>query len=219
MSSMGISFKNNKEQQELVRLIYEKGHPIIFCTGKAGTGKTFATLAAALQLVRDKRYGHIIYARNPIQIGEDMGALPGTAEEKYSPFMGPLMDNLEAIKRVSSEKPNVNNMRVQIETVPIAFLRGRSFEDTIVIIDEAQNLDLTALKTILTRIGKFSKVILLGSMNQIDDPRQRNKNKCDFQRVMDKLRDRDYVAYINLVDSMRSPICTEIDDLLSEIEN
>ena len=218
MSSMGISFKNNKEQQELVRLIYEKGHPIIFCTGKAGTGKTFATLAAALQLVGEKRYSKIIYARNPVSVGEDMGYLPGTADEKYSPFMGPLMDNLEAIHRISPDHPNIANMRAKIETVPIAFLRGRSFEDTIVIIDEAQNLDLTALKTILTRIGNFCKVILLGSTNQIDDYRQRKKPECDFTRVMKKLADRNYTAVIELVDSMRSDICADVDTLLEELE-
>lgn len=90
MASMGISFKGNKEQQELVRLIYENNRPIIFCVGKAGTGKTFATLAAALQLQAERRYGKIIYARNPVQLGEDMGFLPGTIDEKYGPFMGPL---------------------------------------------------------------------------------------------------------------------------------
>ena len=218
MSSMGISFKSNKEQQELVRLIYEKGHPIIFCTGKAGTGKTFATLAAALQLVEEKRYGKIIYARNPVSVGEDMGFLPGTAEEKYSPFMGPLMDNLEAISRISQDHPNVANMRAKIETVPIAFLRGRSFENTIVIVDEAQNLDLTALKTILTRIGNFCKVILLGSTNQIDDYKQRKKPECDFTRVMKKLQVRNYTAVVKLVDSMRSDICADVDTLLEELE-
>ena len=218
MASMGISFKGNKEQQELVRLIYENNRPIIFCVGKAGTGKTFATLAAALQLQGEKRYGKIIYARKPVQLGEDMGFLPGTVEEKYSPFLAPLYDNLEAICKVSKDKLNPNELAHHIEGIPIAFLRGRSFEDTILIIDEVQNLDLMVIKTVLTRIGKFCKVILLGSMNQIDDPKQAAKSKCDFQRVIDKLKDQPYVGYVELFDSMRSPICTEIDDLLGEIK-
>ena len=190
MASLGISFKGNREQQELVRLIYENNKPIIFCVGKAGTGKTFAALAAALQLKYEKRYGKIIYARNPVQLGEDMGFLPGTVEEKYSPFMGPLLDNLEAICRVSKDSHSPNELEHQIEAVPIAFLRGRSFEDTILIIDEVQNLDLMVIKTILTRFGKFCKVILLGSMNQIDNPKQAAKPVCDFQKVIDKLRDK-----------------------------
>ena len=88
--------------------------------------------------------------------------------------------------------------------IPIAFLRGRSFRDTILIIDEAQNLDLTALKAILTRVGDYSKVVLLGSMNQIDDPRQRKKDKCDFEKVMEATINLPYVGYINLTKSMRS---------------
>lgn len=218
MSLLGISIKGNPEQQELVRLIQQNDIPIIFCIGKAGTGKTFTSLAASLDLKLNKRYGHVIYARNPIQLGEDMGALPGDINDKYDPFIAPMLDNLNSIATISKENLNVNDLRGKIEVTPIAFLRGRSFENTIVIIDEAQNLDLTVLKTVLTRIGRFSKVILLGSMNQIDDHRQRRKAKCDFQRVIDKLRDCPYVGYVELTKSMRSPICVEIDDLLGELE-
>lgn len=218
MSTLGISLKNNKEQQELVRLIEENNRPIIFAIGKAGTGKTFATLATALQMKMEHKYGKIVYARNPVQLGEDMGALPGDIDEKYNPFMAPLFDNLEAICRISKDKHNAKDLAAKIEVTPIAFLRGRSFEDTILIIDEAQNLDLTALKTVLTRIGKFCKVVLLGSMNQIDDEKQRRKEKCDFEMVIDKLRGLPYVGYVELQQSMRSSICVEIDDLLGEIK-
>lgn len=218
MATFGISLKTNKEQQELVRLMNENNKPIIFATGKAGTGKTFTALAAALQLKADHKYGKIIYARNPVQLGEDMGALPGGIEEKYNPFMRPLLDNLEAICRCSNDKHNPRELAERVEVTPIAFLRGASFEDTILIIDEAQNLDLTALKTVLTRIGKFCKIILLGSMNQIDDEKQRKKEKCDFQAVIDVLKDLPYVGYVELVQSMRSPICVEVDDILGEIK-
>jgi predicted ribonuclease YlaK len=146
-----------------------------------------------------------------------MGFLPGDISDKYNPFMGGLMDNLESICKHSSLKPALNQLKSQVEIVPIAFLRGRSFENTLLIVDEAQNLNLVALKTILTRVGAYSKVILLGSMNQIDDPRQARKEKCDFQKVIEKLSDRDYVGSVELVQSMRSPICVELDELLSEI--
>jgi len=219
MSFSGISMKDNPEQQELARLIRENDIPVIFCIGRAGTGKTFATLATSLQLKEDKKYGHIIYARNPIQVGEDMGALPGDLNDKYDPFTAPLLDNLEAIVRNSTDHLNVNMLRTKVETTPIAFLRGRSFENTIVIIDEAQNLDLNSLKTVLTRIGKFCKIILLGSMNQIDDWRQRRKPHCDFEQVIEKLKDKPYVGYVELTKSMRSPICVDIDDTLSEIKD
>ena len=145
LAFVGISLKNNKEQQELARLMNENHRPIILCTGNAGTGKTFAALAAALQLKEEKKYKTIVYGRNPMPLGEDMGFLPGGLDEKYSPYMGPLYDNLEAIASLSTEHLNPKELAQRIEMVPIAFLRGRSFRDTILIIDEAQNLDLTAL--------------------------------------------------------------------------
>ena len=218
MAFVGVSLKNNKEQQELARLMNENRRPIVLCTGNAGTGKTFAALAVALQLKAERRYGTIVYGRNPMPLGEDMGFLPGGLDEKYGPYMGPLYDNLEAIASLSNEKLNPKELAQRIEMVPIAFLRGRSFRDTILIIDEAQNLDLTALKAILTRVGDYSKVVLLGSMNQIDDPRQRKQAKCDFEKVIDAIKDLPYVGYVNLTKSMRSDWCVELDGILGEID-
>lgn len=218
MAFVGVSLKNNKEQQELARLINENRRPIILCTGNAGTGKTFAALAVALQLQSERRYRHVVYGRNPMPLGEDMGFLPGGLDEKYGPYMGPLYDNLEAIASLSNENLNPKELAQRIEMVPIAFLRGRSFRDTILIIDEAQNLDLTALKAILTRVGDYSKVVLLGSMNQIDDPKQRKQAKCDFEKVIDAIQDLPYVGYVNLTKSMRSDWCVELDGILGEID-
>ena len=167
MAILGISLKNNKEQQELVRLINENYKPIVICVGNAGTGKTFTSLAAAIDLKQSKKYKYVVYGRNPVPLGYDMGALPGGLDDKYGPYMGPLYDNLEAIVANSSERLNANDLASKVEITPIAFLRGRSFRDTIVIIDEAQNLDLTTLKAILTRVGDYSKVVLLGSLNQM----------------------------------------------------
>jgi PhoH-like ATPase len=218
LAFVGVSLKNNKEQQELVRLMNENNRPIIICTGNAGTGKTFAALIAALQMKQEKKYSTIVYGRNPMPIGEDMGFLPGGLDEKYGPYMGPLYDNLEAIASLSPDNLNPKELAQRIEMVPIAFLRGRSFRDTILIIDEAQNLDLTALKAILTRVGDYSKVVLLGSMNQIDDPKQRKQAKCDFEKVIDAIQDLPYVGYVNLTKSMRSDWCVELDGILGEID-
>ena len=196
----------------------ENHRPIIICTGNAGTGKTFAALAAALQLKQERKYNTIVYGRNPMPIGEDMGFLPGGLDEKYGPYMGPLYDNLEAIASLSHDNLNPKELAQRIEMVPIAFLRGRSFRDTILIIDEAQNLDLTALKAILTRVGDYSKVVLLGSMNQIDDPKQRKQAKCDFEKVIEATEGLPYVGYVNLTKSMRSDWCVELDGILGEID-
>lgn len=211
-----ISFDDNPEQQELIRLINDKQTKIIFCRGNAGTGKTFCTLYAAAQLVKNKKYDKIIYSRNPVQLGEDMGFLPGDISEKFNPFMACLFDNLTNIERLGG--PTAAEMKHYIEITPIAFLRGRSLEQCLLVIDEAQNLDLVSLKAILTRVGEYCKVILLGSLNQIDDRHQARKDKCDFVRVMECLSEFDFVADIELIQSKRSQICALVDDKLGELK-
>ena len=217
MSVCGISTKGNQEQAELVRLICDRQHPIIFCTGKAGTGKNFATLAASLQLINDKKYGKIMYARNPVQCGENIGFLPGTAAEKLDPFMMSLKDNLIAIEQCGKTIKAADALQ-KIEILPIFSIRGRSIDNTVLIVDEAQNLDLTTLRTILTRMGKYAKIIMLGSFNQIDDVKQRKQEKCDFQKTIEKLTEFNFVAHIELYQSMRSEYCALIDEAFEDIK-
>lgn len=217
MSVCGISTKENQEQAELIRLICDRQHPIIFCTGKAGTGKNFATLAAALQLVMDKKYGKVMYARNPVQCGENIGFLPGTAAEKLDPFMMSLKDNLIAIEQCG-KTIKVTDALQKIEILPIFSIRGRSIDNTVLIVDEAQNLDLTTLRTILTRMGKYAKIIMLGSFNQIDDVKQRKQEKCDFQKTIEKLTEFNFVAHVELYQSMRSEYCALIDGAFEGIK-
>lgn len=217
MSVCGISTKGNQEQAELIRLICDRQHPIIFCTGKAGTGKNFATLAAALQLVMDKKYGKVMYARNPVQCGENIGFLPGTAAEKLDPFMMSLKDNLIAIEQCGKTIKAADALQ-KIEILPIFSIRGRSIDNTVLIVDEAQNLDLTTLRTILTRMGKYAKIIMLGSFNQIDDVKQRKQEKCDFQKTIEKLTEFNFVAHVELYQSMRSEYCALIDEAFEGIK-
>lgn len=211
-----ISFDDNPEQQELIRLMNDKNTKIIFCTGNAGTGKTFTAIYAAVQLIKNKKYDKIVYSRNPVQLGEEMGFLPGDVAEKFNPFMACLFDNLNNIEKLGG--PTAAEMKHYIEITPIAFLRGRSLEQSILIIDEAQNLDLIALKAILTRIGEYCKVILLGSMNQIDDRHQAKKEACDFLRVMNHLGGLEFVSSIELTQSKRSKICALVDEKLGELK-
>lgn len=211
-----ISFKDNPEQQEFIRLIRSRGTSVIFCTGNAGTGKTFSAIYTAYELVRQKQYSKIIFSRNPVQLGEAMGYLPGDVGDKFGPFMSCLYDNLENIERLGG--PLQTDMISKIEVTPIAFLRGRSIENAIMIIDEAQNLDLVTLKAILTRAGEYCKIILCGSLNQIDDPKQARKEKCDFVKVMEALDEFDFVERVELIQSKRSKICALIDDKLKDIK-
>lgn len=221
MAVMGISLKGNEEQQEASRLIQTRDIPVIIITGAAGTGKDFVTIATALELLNTKRYHKIIYTRNPVEVGKSLGFLKGGLDDKFEPYMSPLYDTLESIVRNSSEKLNAHDLEAKIDVEPLGFLRGRNFAPgTILIVDECQNLGLAALKTVLTRMSEYCKVILLGSMNQIDDPEQRRKPKCDFQRAIDKFEDAQtpYVAHVELIKSMRSEWCAELDKLLSELD-
>lgn len=211
-----ITFKDNPEQKELVRLIRDTDTKVIFCDGSAGTGKTFTAIYTAYQLVREKQYEKVLFSRDPVQLGEDMGFLPGGVDEKFNPFMACLFDNLENIQRLGG--PSVAEMKAKIELTPIAFLRGRSIEQAILIVDEAQNLDLVTLKAILTRVGQYCKVILLGSLNQIDNKYQAKKEKCDFERVKECLQEFPFVGAVTLVQSKRSEICSLIDEKLKELK-
>jgi predicted ribonuclease YlaK len=212
MSVVGINTNGNKEQGELVRLIFENDRPVIFGLGNAGTGKTFITVAASLQLLQDKKYGKIIYTREPEEVGKSLGFLPGDVDEKFSVYMRGLYDNLEHIEKFGGIS-KVNAL-AKIECIPLQYLRGASFENTIVIVDEAQNLSMNSIKTILTRAGKFCKVVLLGSVKQIDNRFQAKKDKCDFLLAKELLEDQSFVGSVELIKSMRSTWCSIIDELL-----
>jgi predicted ribonuclease YlaK len=211
-----IRFDDNPEQMELRRLIEDNKTKIIFCTGNAGTGKGFTTIYTSYQLVQNKKYDKILYTRNPVQLGEEMGYLPGDIGDKFNPFMACLFDNLANIERLGG--PLKTDMMSKIEITPVAFLRGRSLENCIIIVDEAQNLDLITLKAILTRVGQYCKVVLLGSLNQIDSKVQAKKEKCDFQRVKECLQEFDFVGEIELIQSKRSKICALVDEKLRELK-
>lgn len=191
----GIDFNENDEQKELIHEIFldPKRRPVVFCEGAAGTGKTFASLAASLALVRNrgakKKYKTIYYIREPVEIGHRLGYLKGKEEDKYAPYLGGLVDNYRhlmnygaskeelafASKNVRKKNDEGNDlppeyMRLPSDIVPLApeFLRGRSFEDAILIVDEAQNMTLDELQTAVTRLGNNCKMVILGSPLQAD---------------------------------------------------
>lgn len=219
MAILGISLKGNEEQQELARLIQEKNKHIIFCEGPAGSGKNFISIATALDLVFNKKYKKIIYTRNPVQLGESIGYLKGDAEEKNEPYMAPLRCTIESLVSKSTEHLNAGNLLDKFEVMPLAFMRGINIsDDTICIVDEAQNCSVATLNAVITRGSTFSKIIIIGSTRQIDDHRLAKANRCDFQRVIDALQDLPYVGYVQLKKPMRSPWCVEVDQILSELD-
>lgn len=210
--TLDVSTKGNPEQAELARLIHEKHRPIIYCEGDAGTGKTFIALAAALQLVLDKKYKKIIYMRTPVEVGSiSLGYLPGELEDKYKVFLQPIRDNIENIAKICKRNPNELMQRIEPQ-VP-GYIRGASISDAIIILDEAQNSSMIEIKTLLTRLSNYSKCILLGSTNQIDRKGMTKEHNA-FIESYSKLSDLDFVGYVKLTQGMRSDFVTIIDERL-----
>lgn len=139
-----------------------------------------------------------------------------TFGDKYGVYLGGLYDNLEHISAFSGIA--VNDMKHAIECIPPQFCRGKSIENAIVIIDEAQNLSLDTIQTLMTRLGKFCKMILIGSMNQIDI-RGKSKDNNDFKIAYEIVKDTEFVGSVDLIKSERSEYCAIIDKLFTDYKN
>jgi PhoH-like ATPase len=175
-SVWGVTARN-REQNFALNLLLDPECDFITLTGTAGTGKTLMTLAAGLsQVLDDRRYSEIIVTRVTVPVGEDIGFLPGTEEEKMGPWMGALDDNLEVLARTDGAagewgRAATNDLvRSKIKIKSLNFMRGRTFLNKFVIIDEAQNLTPKQMKTLITRAGPGTKIVCLGNLAQIDTP-------------------------------------------------
>jgi PhoH-like ATPase len=167
---MGIK-PRNREQGFALNLLCDYNIPLVTLTGIAGSGKTFLTLMAGLDGINKKKYERIVITRNIQPVGRDIGFLPGDANDKMLPWIAPIMDNFrQGMKDKDLTYFECMRQTGQIEIAPLAFMRGRTFSDTFLIIDEAQNCTIHELKTVITRIGENSKIVLLGDTDQIDTP-------------------------------------------------
>ncbi len=171
----GISARN-REQNMALNLLMDPEIDFVTLLGQAGTGKTLMTLAAALtQAIDERRFSEIIMTRATVSVGEDIGFLPGTEEEKMAPWMGALEDNLEVLHRSDAggdwgRQATLDIIRNRIRVKSMSFMRGRTFLEKFVIIDEAQNLSPKQMKTLITRAGPGTKIVCLGNIAQIDTP-------------------------------------------------
>ena len=175
-SVWGVTARN-REQNFAVNLLMDPECDFVSLTGTAGTGKTLMTLAAGLsQVLDERRYTEIIVTRVTVPVGEDIGFLPGTEEEKMGPWMGALDDNLEVLARGDGSAGEWGRaatqdlVRSKIKIKSLNFMRGRTFLNKFVIIDEAQNLTPKQMKTLITRAGPGTKIVCLGNLAQIDTP-------------------------------------------------
>jgi PhoH-like ATPase len=167
----------NREQNFALNLLLDPEIDFVTLLGQAGTGKTLLALAAGLtQVLESRRYTEIIMTRATVPVGEDIGYLPGTEEEKMQPWMGALEDNLEVLLQGDpsagewGRSASTDLVRTRIKVKALSFMRGRTFINKFLIIDEAQNLTPKQMKTLITRAGPGTKVVCLGNIAQIDTP-------------------------------------------------
>ena len=209
----------NREQNFALNLLMDPECDFVTLTGSAGTGKTLMTLAAALsQVLDERRYTEIIVTRVTVPVGEDIGFLPGTEEEKMSPWMGALDDNLEVLARGDTSagewgRAATNELvRSKIKIKSMNFMRGRTFLNKFLIIDEAQNLTPKQMKTLITRAGPGTKIICLGNLAQIDTP-YLTEGSSGLTFAVDKFKGWPHSGHVTLARGERSRLA----DFASEV--
>jgi len=205
----GITARN-REQNFALNLLMDPDIDFVSLLGQAGTGKTLLTLAAALtQTIEHKRYVEIIMTRVTVPVGEDIGFLPGTEEEKMTPWMGALMDNLEVLNKTDISagewgKQATNDLlQSRIKIRSLNFMRGRTFLNRFLIIDEAQNLTSKQMKTLITRAGPGTKIVCLGNIAQIDTP-YLSETTSGLTYVVDRFKNWEHSGHITLLRGERS---------------
>ena len=217
-SVWGITTRN-REQNFAMNLLMDPEIDFVTLTGTAGTGKTLMALASGLtQVLDDRRYTEIIVTRATVSVGEDIGFLPGTEEEKMGPWMGALDDNLEVLGKTDTSAGEWGRaatselIRSRIKIKSMNFMRGRTFLNKYVIIDEAQNLTPKQMKTLITRAGPGTKIICMGNLAQIDTP-YLTEGSSGLTFAVDKFKGWQHGGHITLARGERSRLA----DFASEV--
>jgi PhoH-like ATPase len=218
-SVWGITARN-REQNFAFNLLMNPEIDFVTLLGQAGSGKTLLTLAAALtQTLEDKRYSEIIITRVTVPLGEDIGFLPGTEEEKMTPWMGALEDNLDVLQASDDDAGDWGRaatrdlIRSRIKVKSLNFMRGRTFISKFLIIDEAQNLTPKQMKTLITRAGPGTKVVCLGNIAQIDTP-YLTEGSSGLTYVVDRMKGWSHSGHVTLQRGERSRLADRAAEVL-----
>jgi PhoH-like ATPase len=218
-SVWGINARN-REQNFALNLLMNPAVDFVTLVGQAGTGKTLLALAAGLtQVLDDKHYSEIIMTRVTVPIGEDIGFLPGTEEEKMLPWMGALEDNLDVLNTSDESGGEWGRaatrdlVRSRIKVKSLNFMRGRTFVNKWLIIDEAQNLTPKQMKTLVTRAGPGTKVVCLGNIAQIDTP-YLTEGSSGLTYVVDRMKDWGHAGHVTLARGERSRLADHAAEVL-----
>lgn len=202
----GKPIKSRSENQQRLIDAYAT-HDMVFATGPAGSGKTYLSIALAVRALKDKTAKKIILSRPAVEAGEKLGFLPGDMKEKIDPYLQPLYDALEdmipAVKLQDMLEKNV------IQIAPLAFMRGRTLSDAVVILDEAQNTTSAQIRMFLTRMGWNTKMIITGDLTQVDLPHGTTSGLREAINILSKV---DGIAFINMTgkDIVRHKLVTKI---------
>ena len=192
-------------QKEYVKTIRNKD--IVFGIGPAGTGKTYIAVAMAVQAFKNKDVQKIILARPAVEAGERLGFLPGDLQEKVDPYLRPLYDALyDVLGRESALRLKEKEI---IEVVPLAYMRGRTLDNSFIILDEAQNTTPEQMKMFLTRMGFGSKVVVTGDITQIDLPRGKKSGLIEARKVLRDVEDIGF-CYLKEVDVVRHQLVKKV---------
>lgn len=215
----GINARN-REQNFVLNLLLNPEIDFVSLLGQAGTGKTLLTLAAGLmQTLESKLYSEIIMTRVTVPVGEDIGFLPGTEEEKMTPWMGALDDNLDVLNKSSEDGGDWGRaatrdlIRSRIKVKSLNFMRGRTFLNKYLIIDEAQNLTPKQMKTLITRAGPGTKVVCMGNIAQIDTP-YLTEGSSGLTYVVDRFKGWSHSGHITLQRGERSRLADHAAEVL-----
>ncbi len=188
----GKVIKAKTQNQKLMAAVSEK-NDIIFAIGPAGTGKTYTAVALAVRALKNKAVRKIILTRPAVEAGESLGFLPGDLKEKIDPYLRPLYDALDDM--IPTDKLSYYMTNRTIEIAPLAYMRGRTLDNSFIILDEAQNATDLQLKMFLTRIGPSAKAIITGDLTQIDLPKNQKSGLVKATRI---LRNVDGIAHVEL---------------------
>jgi PhoH-like ATPase len=224
-SVWGITARN-REQNFALNLLMNPECDFVSLLGQAGTGKTLLALASGLaQTLETKRYTEIIITRATVPVGDDIGFLPGTEEEKMLPWMGALEDNLEVLHQGAdglgtssgsqdwSKTPAMDLIRARIKVKSLNFMRGRTFLNKYLIIDEAQNLTPKQMKTLATRAGPGTKIVCLGNIAQIDTP-YLTEGSSGLTYVVDRFKGWPHAGHVTLQRAERSRLADYASEAL-----
>ena len=199
----------NKEQQFAFELLLDPAIPVVSLVGKAGSGKTLLALASGLEQTfgKDAMYRKIVVTKPVEPVGKDIGFLPGSMEDKMLPWLAPIQDNLQFLMGDDKATLELYMEKGQIEVEAMTFIRGRSISNAFIVIDEVQNMTQHEIKTVLTRVGEGTKIVLTGDIEQIDNVYIDATNN-GLSYVVERLKDEQITGHVTLLKGERSKVAT-----------